>query len=237
MQYKFFRELEFSPVRTNAILFGTLVHQTIEDVHREVLAGKADSVTRQNMESWIRKNYAQLSKELGVYLRESSLMSVLKHVENYVDYASKDWGRLREAEVPLTLLKDDYILEGRIDLIRGQGETLEILDFKTDKKPDVNSEKDREKLVRYKRQLEIYAHLVEKKYGKPVGKMHLFYTGTEEGSPFVSYDFNAAAVDGTIAAIDSVVEKIERKSFTQSGKCSPAQCAECDFKFYCGKNI
>ncbi len=237
LQYKFFRELEFSPVRTNAILFGTLVHQTIEDVHREVLAGKADSVTRQNMESWIRKNYAQLSKELGVYLRESSLMSVLKHVENYVDYASKDWGRLREAEVPLTLLKDDYILEGRIDLIRGQGETLEILDFKTDKKPDVNSEKDREKLVRYKRQLEIYAHLVEKKYGKPVGKMHLFYTGTEEGSPFVSYGFNAEAVDGTIAEIGSVVDKIEQKKFTRNGKCTPAQCAECDFKFYCGKNI
>lgn len=237
LQYKFYREFEFSPVRTNAILFGTLVHQTIEDVHREVLAGKAENVTRQNMESWIRKNYAQLSKELGVYLRESSLKSVLKHVENYVDYAGKDWSRIREAEVPLSLLEDDYILEGRVDLIRGQDETLEILDFKTDKKPDVNCEKDREKLMRYKRQLEIYAHLVEKKYGRPVSKMHLFYTGTEEGSPFVSYDFNAAAVDETIAAIDSVVEKIERKSFTQSGKCSPAQCAECDFKFYCGKNI
>ena len=139
--------------------------------------------------------------------------------------------------MPLTLLKDDYILEGRIDLIRGQGETLEILDFKTDKKPDVNSEKDREKLVRYKRQLEIYAHLVEKKYGKSVGKMHLFYTGTEEGSPFVSYGFNAEAVDGTIAEIGSVVDKIEQKKFTRNGKCTPAQCAECDFKFYCGKNV
>lgn len=237
LQYKFFREFEFSPVRTNAILFGTLVHQTIEDVHREVLAGKADNVTRQNVEFWIRKNYAQLSREQGVYLREGSLKSVLKHVENYVDYAEKDWTRIREAEVPLSLLKDDYILEGRVDLIRGQGDTLEILDFKTDKKPDVNSEKDREKLMRYKRQLEIYARLVEEKYGRPVDKMHLFYTGTEEGSPFVSYGFDETAVEGTIATIDSVVEKIERKNFTRSGKCAPAQCAECDFKFYCGKNI
>ncbi len=236
LQYKFFREFEFSPVRTNAILFGTLVHQTIEDVHRQVLAGNAKNVTRQNMESWVRKNYAQLSGELGVYLRESSLKSVLKHVENYVDYAEKDWSRIREAEVPLSLLKDDYILEGRVDLIRGQGGTLEIIDFKTDRKPDVNSEKDREKLKRYKRQLEIYAHLVEKKYGRPVGKMHLFYTGTEEGSPFVSYGFDETAIGGTIAEISSVVEKIERKNFTRSGKCAPAQCAECDFKFYCGKN-
>ncbi len=223
-------------MRTNAILFGTLVHQTIEDVHRQVLAGNAKNVTRQSMEFWIRENYAQLSGELGVYLRESSLKSVLKHVENYVDYARKDWNRIREAEVPLSLLKDDYILEGRVDLIRGQGDTLEIIDFKTDRKPDVNSEKDREKLNRYKRQLEIYAHLVEKKYGRPVGKMHLFYTGTEEGSPFVSYGFDETAIGGTIAEISSVVEKIERKNFTRSGKCAPAQCAECDFKFYCGKN-
>jgi DNA helicase-2/ATP-dependent DNA helicase PcrA len=37
LQYKWFRELEFSPVRTNAALFGTLVHQTIEDAHKVVL--------------------------------------------------------------------------------------------------------------------------------------------------------------------------------------------------------
>ncbi|MGL5362133.1 MAG: ATP-dependent helicase, partial [Bosea sp. (in: a-proteobacteria)] len=38
-QYRFFKDLEFAPVRTNAILFGTLVHQTIEDIHKAVLRG------------------------------------------------------------------------------------------------------------------------------------------------------------------------------------------------------
>ena len=35
-QYRFFKELEFQPIRAGAQLFGTLVHQTIEDVHKAV---------------------------------------------------------------------------------------------------------------------------------------------------------------------------------------------------------
>ena len=96
-QYKFFREVEFSPVRTNAILFGTLVHETIEDVHRQVLAGNVKNVTSENMREWLQDNYRQISKELGVYLRQSSLDSILNHVENYVDYARvpvKHWKSL-----------------------------------------------------------------------------------------------------------------------------------------------
>ena len=232
-QYKFFREVEFSPVRTNAILFGTLVHETIEDVHRQVLAGNVKNVTSENMREWLQDNYRQISKELGVYLRQSSLDSILNHVENYVNYASRDWNRVKEAEVPLTLLKEDYILEGRIDLIQGSGDTLEILDFKTDVKPDVNDAKDREKLNRYKRQLEIYAHIVEEKYGKPVRKMHLFYTGTKDGSPYVSYDYSRSSIEKTMNEVADVVHNIELKNFTRTRERDPKKCLECDFRHYC----
>lgn len=34
LQYKFYKELEFMPVRAGAMIFGMLVHETIEDVHR-----------------------------------------------------------------------------------------------------------------------------------------------------------------------------------------------------------
>ncbi len=235
-QYKFFREVEFSPFRTNAILFGTLVHETIEDVHRQVLAGNVKNVTSENMREWLQDNYRQISKELGVYLRQSSLDSILNHVENYVSYASRDWNRIKEAEVPLTLLKEDYILEGRIDLIQGSGDTLEILDFKTDVKPDVNDAKDREKLNRYKRQLEIYAHIVEEKYGKPVSKMYLFYTGTKDGSPYVTYDYSRSSIENTMNEVADVVQKIERKDFTRTHERDPKKCSECDFRHYCNNH-
>jgi DNA helicase-2/ATP-dependent DNA helicase PcrA len=38
-QYKFYKELEFTPSRTGQVLFGTLGHETIEDIHRAILDG------------------------------------------------------------------------------------------------------------------------------------------------------------------------------------------------------
>ena len=40
LQYKFFKELGFTQVRVGATLFGTLVHETIEDVHRAAMPMK-----------------------------------------------------------------------------------------------------------------------------------------------------------------------------------------------------
>lgn len=234
VQYKFFRELEFTPVRTTAVMFGTLVHQTIEDIHKAVLEGHPENVTLDNMYHWMRENYGQLSKLTGLYLRESALNVIMRHVEQYVDYAAKDWSRVKEAEVPVTLQKENYILEGKIDLIQGHDGTVEILDFKTEKKPDVNTEEGREKLRRYRRQLEIYAHIIEERYGEKVSKMHLYYTGVENETPFISYDFNRATVEHTIDEVSGVVDKIENKEFKQDPKKRCKQlCGDCDLRNYC----
>jgi len=88
LQYKFFRELEFSPVRTNAILFGTLVHQTIEDAHKAVLAGKSDTITTDQIHFWLEANYKSLSKSTRTYLAKGALGAVEDHVLRYVDQAS-----------------------------------------------------------------------------------------------------------------------------------------------------
>jgi DNA helicase-2/ATP-dependent DNA helicase PcrA len=69
----------------------------------------------------------------------------------------RHWDRIKEAEVEISLVKDQYILKGSVDLIRGEHDTVEIIDFKSEKKPDM--EKDRERLRQYQHQLEVYAHL------------------------------------------------------------------------------
>lgn len=68
-QYRFFKELEFAPVRKNAILFGTLVHQTIEDVHKTVLRGEENKVTDEQVQVWFRTNYHHLTKRERVDIR------------------------------------------------------------------------------------------------------------------------------------------------------------------------
>lgn len=102
----------------------------------------------------------------------------------------------------MSLVKDEYILSGSIDLIQGEGNTVEIVDFKSEKKLDVNNPKDREKLDRYRRQLEVYSHIVEERTGHTVSKMHLYYTSEESGNPYITLPKDTRSIERTIATFD-----------------------------------
>ena len=137
---------------------------------------------------------------------------------------------MQQAEVEVSLVKPDYIIGGKIDLIRGEGNTVEIVDFKSERKPDMI--KMRERLEQYRRQLNIYAYLVEQRTGQKVSKMHLYYTAEEDGVPTITYPYQKTAIEGTMAAFDDTVHKIMKKDFH---KCSdnPKICKNCDFRYYC----
>lgn len=73
--------------------------------------------------------------------------------------------------------------------------------------------------------------------GATVENILRFYTGTTDESPIVSYKYENASVEKTIKDVTDVVHRIEAKDFAIKKKCNPKQCGECDFRFYCGKNI
>lgn len=229
-QYRFFKELGFTPVRQSPILFGTLVHETIEDVHKAVLRGQENLVTTTQIADWFQDNYANLTKKERVYLAEPQKNAALDHVMRYVDAQSQSWDKIREAEVDVSLVKDSYILTGKIDLLRGVGNTVEIIDFKTEKKPQLTE--DVESLERYKRQLEIYAHVVEQRLNLEVSKMHLYYTGDVSGEPMISFSKNNDTIDQTIGVIDQTVSRIENRNFHIANR--PIKyCVDCDIRHYC----
>jgi DNA helicase-2/ATP-dependent DNA helicase PcrA len=229
-QYRFFKELEFAPIRESPMLFGTLVHQTIEDIHKTVLRGEEHAVTQDAIRSWFSANYAMLSKKERVYLAPSSQEAALRHVLRYFERENGNWDRIKEAEVEISLVKDEYILKGSVDLIRGEHDTVEIIDFKSEKKPDM--EKDRDRLKQYQHQLEVYAHLVEERTGQKVSRMHLYYTGEDGGNPYVSFAKDDRAIGKTIARFDEIVTRIERQDYEVSAR--PAKlCSNCDMRAYC----
>lgn len=230
LQYKFYKELEFMPIRAGAMLFGTLVHETIEDVHKAALRHEESSITEENVSRWFNSNYISLSKSEHAYLAAPQLYAALKQVLNYVERQHGNWSAIQQAEVDVSLVKPDYIIEGKIDLIRGEGNTVEIVDFKSQRKPDI--EKSRDLLERYRRQLHIYAHLVEERTGQKVSRMHLYYTGEENGVPTITYPYTRTAVEGTMAVFDDTVHKIMNKDFHRCAD-DPKVCAGCDFRFYC----
>lgn len=230
LQYKFYKELEFSPVRKGSTIFGVLVHQTIEDIHKAILRGEKDKIDEQIIEGWFNSNYNSLLKKEKTYLDSRSKVAALNQVINYFNNNEEILKRVKEAEVEVALVKSDYILKGTIDLIQGCENKVDLVDFKSEKKPDIFDE--REKIERYRRQLEIYAHLVEEKTDYKVDRLNLYYTGEKEGSPFISFKKNSSSIDNTICEIDKVIKKIETKDFNIDEK--PYKlCKECDMRFYC----
>lgn len=231
-QYRFFRELAFAPVRKNPILFGTLVHQTIEDIHKTVLRGEERRLSPDQVETWFDTNYAYLTQRERVYLSPPVRQLALDHVLRYYRRFAGDWSHVREAEVDVSLVKDAYILAGTVDLIQGQDNTVEVVDFKSERKLDVNDLRDRDKLNQYRRQLEVYAHIIEQRTGLVVSRTHLYYTGEEAGNPYISFDKNSRSVERTIGVFDRVVQRIEAKDFAIPER-PVKQCSTCDMRHYC----
>ena len=230
LQYKFYKELGFKSVRAGAMLFGTLVHETIEDVHKAAMRHEEHTITPENVELWFNTNYESLSKAENAYLDYPQKKAALNQVQKYVERQKGDWSLIQQAEVDVSLVKPKYIIEGKIDLIRGEGDTVEIVDFKSQKKPDPST--NQEQLERYRRQLHIYSYLVEQRTGKKVSNMHLYYTADESADPTITFPYDKDAVDKTMSVFDDTVEKIMQKDF--STRCNnPKICNECDLRYHC----
>lgn len=232
LQYKFFKELDFMPVRQGSVVFGTLVHETIEDMHRAAMKGEKDQITRDNIQNWFDSNCASLEKSSNMFLGESQKTIAFDQVLRYAERMKNKWDSVKEAEVDVSLVQKDYIIEGKIDLIQGEGDTVEIVDFKSDHKPDMVNDKDR--IEKYRRQLHLYAYLVEQRTGHKVSRMNLYYTAEENGNPIISFPYTSTAIEGTVAAFDDTVQKILKKDFSHCAE-NQITCNNCDFRFYCGK--
>ena len=109
-------------------------------------------------------------------------------------------------------------------------DAVEIVDFKSEQKPDLNI--DRESVDRYRRQLEVYAHIIEGRTGHKISKMHLYYTGEENSNPYISFHKDARSIDQTMATFDGIVERIENKDFEITSR-PEKLCRNCDLKAYC----
>ena len=238
-QYKFYKELQFVEERKGSTLGGSLLHQTIEDIHKAVLRGEQETLTDANIESWFNTNYQLLVKQLHSYVAEAQRKAILHQVLNYRDQNEGLWHRIKEAEVDVSLVKEDYILNGKIDLVEGENGTVELVDFKSGEKPDVNTtdEYKRKILNQYRRQLEIYAYLIEQRYGHKVSAMHLYYPKEESGNPRISFRYNQGNIENTIEAFEEVVHKIEKKDYSMEHvRRNEKHCSDCDLRFYCNFN-
>lgn len=234
MKYLWHRVYRFAGTQGSHAMYGELVHETIEDIHRAVLRGEADRATPSVIYGWMMANYISLSDKENSWLPEAKLKQAFSEIRGYVDFRKGNWNDALAAECPLELVKDDYILNGTIDLLSGDGDQVRVIDFKTGKKPSMDSPL----MEKYLSQLEVYAYLVETKLGRSVERLVLYFT-SDGKDPCVVFPMSKERVEKRMEEFDETSRRILARDFARRCEMKknelPTACRFCDFRKYCGR--
>ncbi len=244
LQHKFFTELGFLHSRNNAQMFDLVIHDTLSEIHRKILDGNSNFINDANIQSMLDEKYESLSKSEHGHLSKLQRSQAVQEILRYAWQQQGTWRSVKDSDLPLELLGKNYAIRGKVDLLRAinnNDEDLEIMDFRSGSKPNININRDREKLEISRKQLNIYAHLLTQKFSQQnsnlrIKRMSLYYTGEENGSPIISFAYNNSETQQAIAFFDGMIAEIAKLSASGfSGVTDFAVCSKCDLKYYCGR--
>ncbi|MBA2679825.1 MAG: PD-(D/E)XK nuclease family protein [Ktedonobacteraceae bacterium] len=126
--------------------------------------------------------------------------------------------------------KDDYILTGKIDLLRRTNDGIEILDFKTRPRPDAGSSH----LALFKQQLYLYAYAMPKKTGQLPQRLFLYWTAeSKKEDALMEVPYTERQVEEVNAHLDEVATNIGQRNFTIDVLPEAGVCRVCDIRLLC----
>ncbi len=229
-QYQFFREYDFTPSRSAVIFFGLLVHETIEEIHRIALDGKLDALNEPLIRELLDRTFRFLCLSDVRPIGDAAKEAAFRQVVDYFSQNHEEMRRVIQTEVDVSLEKASYILGGKVDLLLGGDGKLELLDFKTSPRPRNSPEL----IAAYERQLCTYAHIVERRYGRHVDRLLLYWTSEQrKADALMALPYDTQRVEGAGRHFDEVVGRIQAKDFAVQQPPEPGICKECDLRMLC----
>lgn len=229
-QYQFFREYDFTPSRSAVIFFGLLVHQTIEEIHRIALDGGLDTLDEARIRDLFERTFRFLCMRDVRPIGDAAKKAAFEQVMNYFRQNLDEMRRVIQTEVDVSLEKDGYILAGKVDLLMGGDGKLELLDFKTSPRPKESPEL----ITAYEHQLCIYAHILERRHGRHVDRLLLYWTSEarkEDALMVLPYD--PERVEEAGRHFDETVRRIQAREFAVTTPPEAGICKECDLRMLC----
>ena len=221
--YKLQKKYEFVLPMKKGMIFGTLIHETLEDINRKIF--RKENISEDIIKEIFIENYKNIYKKYKINIDKDVLISGEKSIEEYVKNYPEITENIKDVEVKLSLIKEKYILEGIIDLVLEKDGGLEIVDFKTGKRGT-----DEEGYIN---QLEIYAYLLKKKYGKKVKSGKLYYLGENKENRITEVYFTKERLSQAVKNFDETAERIINKNFECSFDEKSRKCNSCYLKNYC----
>ena len=229
-QYQFFREYKFVPSRPEDTFFGILVHKTIEKIHRIVLDRKLVSLTEARLRELFDQTHYFLSQMNLHPIDVKEKEKAFEHVINYFVNNLSEMQYITKAEEQVSVVKDDYVLSGMVDLVLEREETLEILDFKTSRRPGPDSNY----LEIYERQLCMYAYALEQRDGNMPKRLLLYWTEEpHKEDALMVFPCYYERVQEVVAGFDNVVNRIKAKKFNVITVPEAHVCKKCDIRNLC----
>ena len=228
-QYEFFNDYDFAPSFAAQVFFGTVVHQTIEDIHRHVLDCRPEPITDELVDQFFVRN-SELLRKRGIHpLAPNQRDEARRHVQRYLDANREKLHQVMDTEVEVMLEQPEYLLNGRVDLVRSDDGQIEMVDFKAQRRAAAGPDFDQ-----YRDQLALYMHLLEERYGTRPDRAVLYYTGEKRAEQArLVVDLSDADIDDVVRRFDATAQAILAKRFELRQFPPRDTCRACDFKHYC----
>ncbi len=220
-RYRLNKVFEFKRIKRAEMFFGTLIHETLEFLNKELLIKK--DLNLKEIKDIYMENYNFLSKNEGIKLKESILENGFKQIEKYLEN-KVIISNIIDVEKELNYFFEDFIINGKLDLVIEKNNELYVVDFKTG-----NLEKGEEQLDNYVQQIKLYCLLLEESSEKIVkgGIVYSVKDGTELN---ISY----CKEDGVriVEEFKKVIDRIENNEFSEKIR-EEKKCLKCEFKKHC----
>ena len=207
---------QFRLPASEVIIDGLAAHTILERMNKEVLQEKCvqnEDISR--IADEVHESYPDITEE--------KFNNVLNGINEYWNkYLDSQW-EVVGSEVPFNIIKENYDIEGKIDLILKNKQTneLKIVDYKTTNKKLLELRKDT-----HEKQLCIYAKALENypeynRYDIKYASVYSLYDNYE-----LKIDLTREKIDKVNESLTKTVENILNKEFCSFNE---NKCEHCDY--------
>ncbi len=230
-QFQFFRTYNFTSGQNGAYFSGQLVHHMLEHIHR--MARDRKLAELDNEEALLKIFERKFQALAQVYLSSIASEQKTQAWQQILHYLQQNWAtldRVEAAELPVQIDMPKYVLTGTVDLLVETASGVDLIDFKTQQRPQQNSAF----LEQYEQQLHFYARAVEQSRGQRPERLFLYWTAEEhKENALMEIPYQAEKMQTISTNLESIAEHIENKHFHVRKPPAVEVCQRCDIRHLC----
>lgn len=220
-RYKLNKIYDFQRKKTIENFYGNLIHESLEYINKTIINNKYLNI--EEIENRYYSSYEIMKKKENLYLDNDVLKKGLNQILNYYN---NDLIKMKivDVEKNLFVFRENYTIEGKLDLIIQDGENLKIIDFKTG-----SDNLDNESLENYIAQIKLYCYLLSMNSEKKVLGGYIYFVKNQNK---IEIPYTLGDEEEILKDFDSITEQISNGMFSEK-RLSEEKCLKCEFKKHC----